>query len=122
MRPAAAHPLPANTMMGIPSEVGRLRACGLVSGAAIERGRRANRAANRSIRSSSDMSVGALVRSRLGDEVADRLVEPLLGGVYAGRADELSVRATTAARWPSGSRDGGSLVDAARAVDRRGDP
>jgi oxygen-dependent protoporphyrinogen oxidase len=34
------------------------------------------------------------VRARLGDEVVDRLVDPLLGGVYAGRADELSLAAT----------------------------
>jgi oxygen-dependent protoporphyrinogen oxidase len=40
-----------------------------------------------------DMSVGALVRARLGDEVLDRLVAPMLGGVYAGDVDRLSVRA-----------------------------
>ncbi|NUQ90213.1 MAG: protoporphyrinogen oxidase, partial [Glycomyces artemisiae] len=40
-----------------------------------------------------DMSVGALVRSRLGDEVLDRLVSPMLAGVYAGDVDRLSVRA-----------------------------
>jgi protoporphyrinogen/coproporphyrinogen III oxidase len=40
-----------------------------------------------------DMSVGELVRSRLGDEVLDRLVAPMLGGVYAGDVDRLSVRA-----------------------------
>lgn len=44
-----------------------------------------------------DVSVGALVRARVGDEVADRLVDPLLGGVYAGRVDELGVRATVPA-------------------------
>ncbi len=38
--------------------------------------------------------MGELVASRLGDEVLDRLVEPLLGGVYAGHARELSARAT----------------------------
>ena len=41
-----------------------------------------------------DVSVGELVASRLGDEVVDRLVEPLLGGVYAGHARLLSARAT----------------------------
>lgn len=40
-----------------------------------------------------DVSVGALVEERLGAEVVDRLVEPLLGGVYAGHARELSARA-----------------------------
>ena len=44
-----------------------------------------------------DIAVGALVRPRLGDEVVDRLVDPLLGGVYAGRADELSLAATISA-------------------------
>jgi oxygen-dependent protoporphyrinogen oxidase len=39
--------------------------------------------------------VGAYVRRRLGDRVVDRLVDPLLGGVYAGRADELSLRMTS---------------------------
>lgn len=41
-----------------------------------------------------DIAVGALVRSRYGAEVVDRLVDPMLGGVYAGRADQLSLRAT----------------------------
>ncbi len=41
----------------------------------------------------SDVSVGWLIEERLGREVLDRLVEPLLGGVYAGHARELSARA-----------------------------
>ena len=41
-----------------------------------------------------DTSVGAQVRRRLGDRVADRLLEPLLGGVYAGHVDRLSLAAT----------------------------
>jgi oxygen-dependent protoporphyrinogen oxidase len=41
-----------------------------------------------------DVAVGELVRRRLGDEVVDRLVDPMLGGVYAGRADRLSLAAT----------------------------
>lgn len=40
-----------------------------------------------------DVSLGALLRGRLGDEVVDRLVDPLLGGVYAGGADGLGLRA-----------------------------
>ncbi len=42
-----------------------------------------------------DPAVGEYVRARLGDRVVDRLVDPLLGGVYAGRADELSLKMTT---------------------------
>jgi oxygen-dependent protoporphyrinogen oxidase len=43
-----------------------------------------------------DVSVGELLASRMGREVVDHLVEPLLGGVYAGRADRLGLRATMA--------------------------
>ncbi|THV42620.1 protoporphyrinogen oxidase [Glycomyces buryatensis] len=45
------------------------------------------------LRPGADMSVGELVRSRLGAEVLDRLVAPMLSGVYAGDVDRLSLRA-----------------------------
>ena len=41
-----------------------------------------------------DVAVGALLRERFGPEVGDRLVGPLLGGVYAGRTEVLGLRAT----------------------------
>src|SRR6266702_2413357 len=41
-----------------------------------------------------DVAVGDLLTARLGAEVSDRLVDPLLGGVYAGRAGNLGLRAT----------------------------
>ncbi len=47
-----------------------------------------------------DVAVGALVRQRFGDAVVDHLVDPLLGGVYAGRADDLSLAVTMPA-WPT---------------------
>ncbi|MGZ6792813.1 MAG: protoporphyrinogen oxidase, partial [Mycobacteriales bacterium] len=61
-----------------------------------------------------DVSVGDLVTRRLGREVVQRLVDPLLGGVYAGRADLLSTQATLPQLWPhlAGHR---SLLMAARA-------
>src|SRR5262249_45702474 len=37
---------------------------------------------------------GALVRSRFGDEVLERLVDPLVGGINAGDADHLSLAAS----------------------------
>jgi oxygen-dependent protoporphyrinogen oxidase len=43
---------------------------------------------------SPDPSIADLVAPRLGAQVFDRLVEPLLGGVHAGRAAELSARST----------------------------
>ncbi|WP_436496007.1 protoporphyrinogen oxidase [Actinokineospora sp. HUAS TT18] len=41
-----------------------------------------------------DVGLGRLIRSRFGDELPDRLIDPLLGGVYAGGVDSLGLRAT----------------------------
>lgn len=112
-------PLPARTMLGIPSDVDALRASGVLSPAglaAVE----AEPSAAPLPPLTGDVAVGRLVRDRLGDEVADRLVEPLLGGVYAGRADELSLRATVGRLADHLSEHGGSLVAAARAVTDSG--
>ena len=62
-----------------------------------------------------DVAVGALVRRRLGDEVVDRLVDPLLGGVYAGRADDLSL-VTTIPALARACRTGTTLLGAVGAV------
>ena len=64
-----------------------------------------------------DVSVGELVTQRVGREVVDRLVEPLLGGVYAGHADELSARATLPKLVEYATR--GSILDAGGADPRR---
>src|SRR5215211_6944123 len=62
-----------------------------------------------------DASIGSLVRRRMGDEVADGLTGPLLGGLFAGDIDRLSVDATfpELARW---ERAFGSLIRGARAA------
>lgn len=41
-----------------------------------------------------DESVGAIVRRRLGSQALDRLIDPLLGTIYAADCDDLSARAT----------------------------
>ena len=62
-----------------------------------------------------DVSVGAFISARVGREVVDRLVEPLLGGVYAGRADALSMQATMPALFRELRHDR-SLLSATRRV------
>ena len=62
-----------------------------------------------------DVSVGDYVAARLGEAVVDRLVEPLLGGVYAGQARSLSLRACLPGVFAAVSR-GESLTAAARAA------
>ncbi len=63
-----------------------------------------------------DAAVGQLLRERAGDELVDRLVDPLLGGVYAGRADVLGLRATLPAVATALDRGAGSLLAAAAGV------
>lgn len=41
-----------------------------------------------------DPTVAQVLRPRLGDEVVERIVQPLLGGVHAGSVDRLSARST----------------------------
>ncbi|MFI6826220.1 protoporphyrinogen oxidase [Kribbella sp. NPDC050241] len=40
-----------------------------------------------------DVAIGQFVASRMGSAVTDKLIDPLLGGVYAGRAEEISLAA-----------------------------
>ena len=58
-----------------------------------------------------DVPVAQYVGARLGAEVVDRLVDPLLGGVYAGRSAELSFDATMPA-LSAASRRHRSLAEA----------
>lgn len=87
----ALRPLP-RSLMGVPLDLGQLAASGVLSKEGLARVRSEPGLAPTEL--GEDVSVGDLVAERLGDEVVDRLVEPLLGGVYAGRARELSARAT----------------------------
>jgi oxygen-dependent protoporphyrinogen oxidase len=82
-------PLP-RSLMGVPVDLAELRESGVLSEAGLAR----VEAEQPGLPVDEDLSVGDLVASRLGDEVVDRLVEPLLGGVYAGHARRLSARAT----------------------------
>jgi len=106
-----SHPMPGRTMMGIPTDVAALRESGVLSPAGVSAVETEPSGAAMTPLEE-DVSVGALVRARVGDEVADRLVEPLLGGVYAGRADALSLRATMPS-LATRLQAGGSLVAAA---------
>ena len=85
--------LPTGTLFGVPDRLVPLVKSQLLSPMGLVR------AAldlvlprNRSL--SDDPSIADLVAPRLGAQVFDRLVEPLLGGVHAGRAAELSARST----------------------------
>jgi oxygen-dependent protoporphyrinogen oxidase len=86
------HPMPTGHVMGVPGDQRSLAASGLLSSAGQAR-LHLDRVLPRTPQDE-DVAVGKYVASRLGREIVDRLIEPLLGGVYAGHADELSLAAT----------------------------
>lgn len=86
------HSMPGGSIMGIPTEVGPFLTTDLFS---IPGKLRA--AADFILpksESGKDQSLGEFFRRRLGDEVVENLIEPLLSGIYAGDIDQLSLMST----------------------------
>ncbi|WP_130013938.1 protoporphyrinogen oxidase [Serinicoccus sediminis] len=100
------HLLPRRTLMGVPADPTMLD--GPLTGPEV------GRALAEVVEplEEQDVSVGELVSSRMGPAVTERLVEPLLGGVYAGHARLLSARAALPALLRA-AQDGQRLQDAA---------
>ena len=61
---------------------------------------------------SSEESLATFVRRRFGREVLDRLVQPLVGGIYTADPNELSIDATLP-QFPEMERQFGSLIHGA---------
>ena len=104
------HEMPAS-LLGVPTDVGQL--AGLLSAegwrtAAAEPEWPAPAFDH-------DVAIGRYVEERFGAEVTDRLLEPLLGGVYAGYARRLSFDAVAHELF-SRAKAGGSLLRHAQAV------
>ena len=70
-------------------------------------------------RAGGDESLASIVRRRAGRQVWERLVEPLVTGVYAGDGERLSARATFA-MLPDAEQTHGGLIRAGRAARRAG--
>ena len=58
-----------------------------------------------------DIAIGDIVRTKLGRELAYQFIEPMLGGIQAGRIDELSAKSVFPALYDA-ARAGGSLMRA----------
>ncbi|MEX0835555.1 MAG: protoporphyrinogen oxidase, partial [Nitriliruptor sp.] len=90
-------PLPAATVLGVPADLGALARSGVLSPAGLARAGLEPILPRRQV--VGDRSVADLIGERFGHEVVGTLVEPLLGGVYAGRTDRLSAAATLPPVW-----------------------
>ena len=84
--------LPEGLVMGLPTKLGPFLRSGLLSWPGKLR-----LAADLVVprrHQTGDESLGSFFRRRLGAEALERIIEPLLSGIYAGDADQLSILAT----------------------------
>ncbi|MFJ3083582.1 protoporphyrinogen oxidase [Streptomyces halstedii] len=110
----ALRPMPKGHVMGVPGDpaaLGELLSAEGLARIAEERDLTPTAVGD-------DVAVGAYVADRLGREVVDRLVEPLLGGVYAGDAYRISMRAAVPQLFEV-VKEGGSLLDGVLRVQER---
>jgi len=83
--------LPGRQFMGVPADLDEVERSGLLSPEGMARAREDGTLP--ATARDGDVSVAGYVGARFGAELVDRLVDPLLGGVYAGRCDRLSFAA-----------------------------
>ncbi|MCX4790062.1 MULTISPECIES: protoporphyrinogen oxidase [unclassified Streptomyces] len=110
----ALRPMPKGHVMGVPGDPAALS--GVLSPEGLARIAQERDLTPTAV--GDDVAVGAYVADRLGREVVDRLVEPLLGGVYAGDAYRISMRAAVPQLFEV-VREGGSLLDGVRRIQEQ---
>lgn len=86
------HKMPSGSMMGIPTQITPFLFSGLFS--PIGKLRAGFDLLMPRSKPVSDQSLGQFFRHRLGNEVVENLIEPLLSGIYAGDIDEMSLMST----------------------------
>ena len=83
------HPIPGGIVLGVPASVRPFVTTSLLSWT----GKLRAAAEPLLPRTDPDDSLGALIRARFGDEVHDRLVDALIGSIYATDTDHSSLAA-----------------------------
>jgi oxygen-dependent protoporphyrinogen oxidase len=111
------YPLPEGVVLGVPTEVLPMIRTGLFTWRAKVRMGLEPLVPRRVFEGDDDETIADFISRRLGQEATERLASPLLGGIYAGDARELSVRATLP-QFVQAEQEHGSLVRAMRAQRR----
>ncbi len=104
------HPIPAGLALGVPTSRDAVAAFGALSWRARMAALR-DEIAPRRLVVADDATIGEIVRTKLGSEIAYQVVEPLVGGIQAGRIDRLSA-ASLVPNLLSAAQRGGSLMRA----------
>jgi oxygen-dependent protoporphyrinogen oxidase len=107
-------PMPKGHVMGVPGTASALS--GVLSDEGLRRIERDADLPRTEV--GDDVAVGEYVAARLGREVVDRLVEPLLGGVYAGDAYRISMRSAVPQLFEA-AKTHDSLTEAVRGIQER---
>ncbi len=81
------HAVPEGLLLGVPADLGKLAASGLLS----VRGKLRAGLEPLLPRTDPDDSLGTLIRRRFGDEVHERLVDALVGSIYGADTDRFSL-------------------------------
>ncbi|GAA4041635.1 protoporphyrinogen oxidase [Streptomyces shaanxiensis] len=110
----ALRPMPKGHVMGVPGTAAALS--GVLSDEGLARIERDADLPRTEV--GDDMAVGEYVAARLGREVVDRLVEPLLGGVYAGDAYRISMRSAVPQLFQA-AQTHDSITEAVREIQAR---
>jgi oxygen-dependent protoporphyrinogen oxidase len=113
------HPVPEGLVLGVPTRLAPLIRSRLFSWRGKARMALEPFVPARRFEAAEDESIADFAKRRLGSEATERLVAPLLGGISAGDADDLSVRAAFP-QLVAMEREHGSLVRGMRAVRRKG--
>ena len=105
--------LPAGVVLGVPTRLGPVARSRVLSPAGLARVALEPVLPGRAL--VGDAALGTVVRRRLGAEVHQRLVDPLVGGINAGATDRLSIE-VCAPQLAAAARRSPSLVRGAREV------
>ena len=104
-------PIPTGMVLGVPTSLAQLRQLSGLSRAAYREAWRDCYFPRRLTMPEGDVAIGDILRRKFGDHLTHDVIEPMLGGIHAGRVDDLSA----AAVFPqllTAARAGGSLMAA----------
>ena len=90
----ALRPIPEGVVLGVPTSMRSLWRSGVLPASGVVRAAIEPIMARRAATIASSDSIGHMITARFGHHVTQRLVDPLLGGINAGHADQLSLRAS----------------------------
>ena len=106
------HELPKGLVLGVPTTLESITRFRGVSWRAHLAARRDALAPAR-LRVGDDVTIGEITRAKLGRELSYQFIEPMIGGIQAGRIDDLSAKSVFPALYAAAQR-GGSLMQALR--------